>query len=295
MNIKSDFTSKVSKLIDTSRSVRSFAYKQFDWPDHIDDDQWWFSKENLSIYGTPLYDRLTEEQLKSLSKWECANLFSLNVTGEQELISNVIEIMRLRMLSDVQDYLHHFIEEESQHMWYFNKFCTQYIGRVYDKKTLNFTPKNYPEDIQVFLTFSRIAIFEEVGHHFNVANSSDKTIHPFIAELNRAHKFDEGRHISFGRHLIKKMAGNLVNDHSPETLAELSGQLVNAMTMVVESFYNPGMYRDAGIGRGMVIRQELLRNDFRVRFNRQVLLGKVSRLFQDLGFSIISTHENLAA
>lgn len=284
MNNKvSSFNKKVEKLVQSSRKTPIFAYTKFDWPESICDDSWWFSPEQLSIYGTEFYQQADEATLKRLSKWECTNLFSLNITGEQELIAKVISIINQPMMADVRDYLHHFIEEESQHMWYFNEFCTRYSGKSYDKKTAILAESNLPQDVELLLIFARITIFEEVGHHFNIYNGQDKRVHPFIAELNRAHQQDEGRHINFGRLIIAQLAEQVIAKYDADVLAEVERQLRNSMQLVVESFYNPAMYRDAELGRGMKIRTALLTNPVRINHNQNVLLKNIYGVLNRVG------------
>ena len=279
----SSFNKKVEKLVQSSRKAQVFAYNMFDWPESISDDSWWFSPKQLSIYGTDYYNQADEQTLKLLSKWECTNLFSLNITGEQELIAKVISIINQPMMVEVRDYLHHFIEEESQHMWYFNEFCTRYVGKSYDKKTAILAESKLPQDVELLLIFARITIFEEVGHHFNIHNGQDKLVHPFIAELNRAHQQDEGRHINFGRMIIAQLAEQVIAKYDSQVLAEVERQLRNSMQLVVESFYNPAMYRDAGLGRGMTIRGALLADPVRIDYNQNVLLKNIYNVLKRVG------------
>ena len=284
MNNKvSSFNKKVEKLVESSRKSPIFAYTKFDWPQSISEECWWFAPEQLSIYGTDFYHQADETTLKRLSKWECTNLFSLNITGEQELIAKVISIINQPMLCEVRDYLHHFIEEESQHMWYFNEFCTRYSGKSYDKKTAILNASNLPQDVELLLIFARITIFEEVGHHFNIHNGQDTRVHPFIAELNRAHQQDEGRHINFGRLIIAQLAEQVIAKYDREVLDEVERQLRTSMQLVVESFYNPAMYRDAQLGRGMTIRAALLADPVRIEYNQNVLLKNIYNVLKRVG------------
>jgi hypothetical protein len=183
----------------------------------------------------------------------------------------------------VRDYLHHFIEEESQHMWYFNEFCQRYVGMNYDKKTALLSESTLPQDVELLLIFARITIFEEVGHHFNIVNGQDSRLHPFIGELNRAHQQDEGRHINFGRLIIKQLADQVIEKYDQAILAEVERQLRVSMQLVAESFYNPAMYRDAGFGRGMAIRSSLLAHPVRINTNQNVLLKNIYNVLTKVG------------
>ena len=125
------FQAVTSKLIanSVSQGINAFAY--FDWPQTLEEDQYWFSPDALSVAHTAKRDELTEAELIRLSKWECVNSFSLNTLGERELIENLTNVMEQLKLGDAQEYLYHFINEENQHMWYFQKFCRLYAGKIY--------------------------------------------------------------------------------------------------------------------------------------------------------------------
>ena len=62
---------------------------QFDWPEELDPDAWYFTPELISIYGSPVWESLEESQRKRLSFTEAVNFFSLNIHGEKYLISEI--------------------------------------------------------------------------------------------------------------------------------------------------------------------------------------------------------------
>lgn len=275
------YTDRIAKLVQLSRERHVFSFTRFDWVEDISEADWWVSPELLTIYGTPYYEQATEAQRKLLSKWECINLFSLNVTGEQELISGVAELLHTPMLKEANDYLHHFIDEENQHMWYFAKFCENYAGKIYGNKKLQITTLKLDPRLAVLVRFAQIFIFEEVGHYYNLKIALDDRVHPFIREINEAHRNDESRHITFGRILLARLAEGITEDYPPEVLQTISNHLRKYVQVTIESLYNPTMYRDAGFASGIAVRSALLSHPVRQEFHTRELLKKVLALLGD--------------
>jgi hypothetical protein len=278
-----DYNARITKLVNLSRERHVFSFTRFDWIESIGDAEWWMSPELLTPYGTPLYEQTSEAQLRRLSKWECINLFSLNVTGEQELIAGVAQLLHTPMLREVNDYLHHFIDEENQHMWYFAQFCQRYGGKIYGNKKIKLADLQLDHKLNVLVRFAQIVIFEEVGHYYNLKIAQDERVHPFIREINEAHRNDESRHITFGRALLGRLAEGIDAEYSAGTLNAVSEHLRRYIRLTVESLYNPTMYRDAGFVSGIAIRTTLLGDPARHRFHSDELLKKISGLLTSTG------------
>ncbi|WP_422970953.1 diiron oxygenase [Undibacterium sp. TC9W] len=278
---QSMYTDRLARLVQLSRDRHVFSFTRFDWVDDISEQDWWVSPELLTIHGTAYYEQASEAQRKLLSKWECINLFSLNVTGEQELIAGVAELLHTPMLKEANDYLHHFIDEENQHMWYFAKFCENYGGKIYGNKKIQLTELKLDPRLTILVRFAQIFIFEEVGHYYNLKIALDDRVHPFIREINEAHRNDESRHITFGRAVLAKLADGISNDYAPEVLEKVSQHLHKYVQVTIESLYNPAMYRDAGFSSGMAIRSALLADPVRQDFHARELLKKVLALLGD--------------
>ena len=275
------YNERLAKLVKLSRDRHVFSFTRFDWSASIADTDWWMSPELLTIHATPYYEQAPEAQRKLLSKWECINLFSLNVTGEQELIAGVAELLHTPMLKEANEYLHHFIDEENQHMWYFAQFCEKYGGKIYGNKKIQLTDLKLDTRMAILVRFAQIFIFEEVGHYYNLKVALDERVHPFIREINEAHRNDESRHITFGRALLAKLAGGIEQDYPPEMLQTISDHLHRYIQLTIESLYNPAMYRDAGFASGIAIRSALLADPGRQHFHANELLKKILGLLRD--------------
>jgi hypothetical protein len=259
------------KLVSISVKNHRNPYQNFIWPEKIPEDQYWMSPELMSVYATPYANTLSEIQLFHLSKWECISFFSINVHGIRGLMSSVIECIHTPGFEDSSEYLHHFLGEENEHMWFFAHFCLRYGGKIYKDKGLKHS--RFPEtDIEQFLSFARILIFEEIGDFYNIRMMDDERLHPIIREISLVHHQDESRHLIMGRELVKILHIELCQKYSQDRIKELSIYLEAYMKASIQSLYsNPTMYRDAGIEAHHELRRNLLIDNSRQDFHNKVL------------------------
>ncbi|MEI1703942.1 diiron oxygenase [Acinetobacter baumannii] len=271
-------------------SIKNFnyAFTRFSWPVNISDNEWWMPPELLSIYGTTYFYSLNESQLKLLSKWECINLFSININGEREVITRIAELTNKPISIDFNDYLYHFILEENQHMWWFENFCKKYAGKFYYSKNLE--KENIFQDyiILAIITLARILIFEEIGHFYNINISKSKIVNSFIRDLNEAHRNDEARHITFGRQVLKDLVckSSLLGDLALKK--KVHEHLFKFLENTINSLYNPDAYKDSRIDmvfkeKGFTIRNNILSSDVRQNFNKKNFSDPIHKIFKDIG------------
>lgn len=273
------FQKRVSQLSQMSVDKHVLAFNRFNWPSKISNNDWWFSPNALTIANSDMELNFDEIQKKQLAKWECINFFSLNYTGELELIQEVSRILNQVKIGDAKNYLHHLIDEENQHMWYFNQFCQRYVGKVYPNKKFQLQKQKISKEVDHFLVFARVLIFEEIGHFFNIKNAKDPLVHPFIREINQAHYHDEARHIAFGRKVLQKLAEQLPEESSCRYF--IRDELIKSIHINIGALYNPLAYKDAGIERGMMLRESLLTDPGRMSIHmEQMLPGVIKALSQ---------------
>jgi len=82
-----------------------------------------------------------------------------------------------------------------------------------------FKKEKIPKDIDHFLVFARVLIFEEIGHYYNIMNSKDDRVNQFVRQINKAHYSEEARHITFGRRLLELLAEKALS--SPENILKI--------------------------------------------------------------------------
>lgn len=221
-------------------------YTDLTWPETLDRNQWHMSPELCSIYGTEMWAALTEEQQKNLSFWELVNFFSITLQGERPLVQGLCHQMYSRQGKEETHYMHHFLDEENKHMVMFSMYCNKYAGKVYpDKKIV--LPKQYAKGEEDVTFFIKALVVEELGDVYNVQMMKDKRIDALSREVNRRHHDDEARHIIFGRRRCAEMFRENREKWSEETLTGVRTWVGAYLRSSWGDFYNPTMYKDAGL------------------------------------------------
>jgi len=218
----------------------------FDWPERLDADAWYFTPELISLYGTETWESLGEAQRKRLSLYEAVNFFSLNIHGEKYLVSEISRRLYADEATELSRYLTHFIDEEARHMMYFSGFCRRYAGRIYADRTLHGAASGDAE-LDLLLLFARINLFEEIVDYYNRVMARDDRLAPVVREINRIHHHEELRHLNFGRNFLRHSVEQHVDDWDPPRRGKLREHLAGYLQFVWKQYYNPDVYRDAGI------------------------------------------------
>ncbi len=252
-----DLTDTVRTLSAASRRAYQNPYEAIEWPDELDRDQWFTSPELISLYGTPWWDQLDDAGRKALSFWEAVNFFSLNIHGEKILMEGLAHRLYQPGLQEVAEYLHHFLDEENKHSVWFGTFCTRYAGKVYPDRHVAF-PREYAEGEGDFLFFAEVSIFEEIVDRYNVTMGRDERLVPVVRQINANHHAEETRHLVFGRRIVAELWRRWADRWSPEVVDRIRAHLDAYVTATWREYYNPDVYRDAGLMEPWAVAREAL-------------------------------------
>lgn len=265
-----DFEKALNKLVELAADDHYNPFKEFDWPAQLSDDQYWMSLDLLSVYNTSYFSELSESQLMVLTKWESINFYSMNVHGIRELLIEVLKRIHMPGFELPSEFFHHFVGEENEHMWFFSKFCLNYGHKIYEDKKFKLADFEQ-SDIENFLVFCRILIFEEIVDYFNIRMGKDKSLDPIIRKINQIHHQDESRHIAFGREIVKVLHNQLKQTHSPDKLLEVEHYLKRYISASINTFYNPIVYKDAGIPDPYNFRKKVIEDPGRAVYHEKML------------------------
>jgi hypothetical protein len=247
-------------------------YTVFDWPDTLEEDRPWMSEDLVTLAGTERWDALSRERQLALTRCEAVHFFSLNVHGIRELLSDVVLRIHTKPYAEASQFLHHFIGEENEHMWFFATFCRRYSGKVYPAAPQIGVDRieGVGEAARELLVFARILVFEEIVDHFNARMATDQALPHIAREINRVHHQDESRHVAFGRRLFTQLLEQ-VKDDDPQDLPVLARYLDSYLEYSIRSLYNPAVYRDAGLPEPLELRRHLLRHPARRAAHDRIL------------------------
>ena len=249
----------VEKLCQASRMQYGNPYEAVAWPEAVGPDDWCMSPELVSLHGTEVFERLSEREQKRLAFFETVNFFSLNIHGEKPLVEGLAHRLYAAGVEPLSEYLHHFLDEENKHMIYFAGFCLRYAGKIYPDKKVVF-PREYAPGEEDFLFFAKVLLFEEIVDVYNVRMSRDERLAPVAREINLLHHRDEARHLVFGRELVKRLFAQFAPAWSASTLQGVREYLGNYLVATWKEYYNPDVYRDAGLDNPYELQQAAFRH-----------------------------------
>jgi hypothetical protein len=262
-------TDLAERLSKASVKLAWDVYNHFDWPATLDESYWMMNPDLVSLYGTKTWDSLSEAQQKKVSLYDTANLFSLTLNGEKLLVSALSGKLYGKTPFQVSGFLHHFVGEENDHMVMFGEFCQRYTGGPYPEKKL-VLPRKYERGEEDVALFIKALVVEELGDVYNVAVAKDESVHPLVRDINRMHHRDEARHIAFGRRYLRE----LWNEHSPgwtdATREAFQRWAHDYLLASCADFYNPAIYRDAGIADPYAAREEALASEHSKQHRRRI-------------------------
>lgn len=278
-------TSEIARrLIRASRDDVYDVYRRFEWKPRLDTDRWAMPPELLSLHGTDVWSALRDEQRHALSVLETANLFANTLHGEQFLVSGLSARLHRggpRAAEELTDYLHHFLDEENKHMVMFGLFCRKYAGRVYPDRSLEL-PKSYAPGEEEIAFYVMAMIIEDYGDHYNVRTMLDERCDALVREISEQHHADESRHLAFDRAYLEELAERWLPRWDDAQLASFRAWLRAFERATWALYYNPSVYREAGIPDAYDVRTHALAHPAQVA-HRERVGKKLDRFFAKIG------------
>jgi hypothetical protein len=216
-----------------------------DWDAPVPADKWGMQPERMSLYGTPLWDRLSEEQRMELSKHEVASIASVGLWFE-------ILLMQM-MLRDLYDddptgaHMHYALTEvadECRHSTMFGKSIAHLGVPAYGPPPrIHRLGRLFNAVVRGPSAYASILVAEEVLDTWQRDLMKDERVQPVTRMVARIHVLEEARHMTFARDEVKQQLAGL----SRRQLAW--HQTVTAQTcyMVARALVNPQIYRSVGI------------------------------------------------
>ena len=271
------------RLTAKSREVMYDVYKRFEWTDELEADQLAMSPEITTLYGTDVWDTLTDEQKRRLTICETGNLFANTLHGERALVAGLSDqLYGKKHSAEVTDYLHHFLDEENKHMVMFGFYCRKYVGRVYPEKKLSFGSKEMGPGEELIGFYAMAMVVEDFGDYYNIRTMKDDRCDPLVRDISQLHHMDESRHLAFDRADLTDLCEQWLPQWDDAQRSKFNDWLAGFMKSNWATYYNPAVYKDVGVEEPFKVRRAAMNNPY-----QKELRGKVSdkliRFFLKLG------------
>jgi hypothetical protein len=205
--------------------------------------------ELLTIHGTGI--ELSAEQRRTLSREEVAAMFDAGIRFEAVLEAGfALQVARASDLTDPTiTYLLHEMGEETRHQRLFQRVIGQ-IGPVAHNPLVDHPVLTRLDRFGTgwvtghpALLYVMVLAGEEIPDLLQQMASEHPDTDPFLAEVNRYHRQEEARHLSFARAVLPDMWRRA----SRTERAVVHRVAPLAITAMFDTLVHPGVYETVGL------------------------------------------------
>ncbi|CAM5359209.1 hypothetical protein SVIOM74S_07414 [Streptomyces violarus] len=195
------------RLLDSSAKHSFDPDKELDWDAPFEEGKWFWPPELVSLYDTPLWKRMSEEQRILLSQHEAAALASLGIWFEIILMQLLVRHIYDKAATSAHvRYALTEIEDECRHSKMFARLISHGgtpwypVSRVPPApwaasfKTISTTPGS----------FTATLLGEEVLDWMQRLTFPDERVQPLIRGVTRIHVVEEARHVRYAREELRR-------------------------------------------------------------------------------------------
>jgi hypothetical protein len=216
-----------------------------DWDAPLVPGKYFLPPRVVSLYGTALWDEMSEEQRIELSRQEMANVLSVGIWFENLL--NRALLGQLMSEDHRSPHVHYALTEmgdECRHMTMFGKVIDRVGAKPYQLRGRErLVMHALPFALRGSLLWVAALVGEEIFDAIQRRMMDDDELQPIVAQLMRIHVTEEARHIKFAREgVVRRM------ETAGRVERVLTGNLVGLGGPVFRyAFSNPNVYRRAGL------------------------------------------------
>jgi hypothetical protein len=233
------------------RLLKSAARQSYDPDVDLDWDApevpglWAMQPERMSLYGTDLWERLTEEQRIELSKHEVASVASVGLWFEILLMQLLLkDVYR----SDPTAPRTHFalteIADECRHSTMFGRAIGRFGVPAYGPRPqVRRLAKVFPLIARGAGAYASILIGEEPVDRWQREQMNDERIQPMVRMVSRIHVLEEARHVTFAREELEKAVARMSR---AERLVQQT-LTAQAAFVMMRSLVHPDVYAAVGL------------------------------------------------
>lgn len=235
------------RLLDSSAKHSFDPDKELDWEAPFEEGKWFWPPELLSLYGTPMWRRMSEEQRIALSQHEAAALASLGIWFELILMQLLVRHVYDKPATSAHvRYALTEIEDECRHSKMFARLITRgdtpyypvsavhrNLGRLF--KTISTTPGS----------FTATLLGEEILDWMQRLTFPDERVQTLVRGVTRIHVVEEARHVRYAREELRRQMVTAPR-WSQEFTRLTSGEFARVFSI---AFINPDVYTNVGLDK----------------------------------------------
>ncbi|MGW0859287.1 AurF N-oxygenase family protein [Streptomyces sp. NPDC002690] len=241
------------RLLESSAKHSFDPETEIDWNSAIEEGKWFWPPELVSLYDTPLWRKMSEEQRMELARHEAASLASLGIWFEIILMQLLVRhIYDKPVTSNHVRYALTEIADECRHSMMFGKMIEWGRAPTYP------VPRGYHNVARVLKSvsttpgsFAATLLGEEILDWMQRLTFPDERVQTLVRGVTRIHVVEEARHVRYAREELRRQMVT-----APRWERELtrltSGEAARVFSVC---FINPQVYENVGLDRREALAQ----------------------------------------
>ncbi|WP_016907438.1 AurF N-oxygenase family protein [Streptomyces xiaopingdaonensis] len=241
------------RLLASSRKHSFDPDTELDWDAPFEDGLWHWPPELVSLYDTPLWRRMSEEQRIELSRHEAASLASLGIWFEVILMQLLVRhIYDKKLTSNHVRYALTEIADECRHSMMFARLINKSGIEPYPVTRLNHNLARVLKSVSTTPgSFTATLLGEEILDWMQRLIFPDERVQPLVRGVTRIHVIEEARHVRYAREELRRQMVDCPRWERQLTRLS-SGEAARVFSV---SFVNPRVYSDVGLDRAEAVAQ----------------------------------------
>lgn len=218
---------------------------EIDWDAPLSPDHYFVPPHRSTLFGTPLWDRLTEPQRITLTRHEVASIAGLGVWFETILMQLLIrDYYRQDPTAAHAQYALTEVADECRHSVMFGRMIDKLGCPVYRVGPFDDALGRWiAATARGPRMFAAILIAEEVLDALQREASADESVQPLVRMVSRIHAVEEARHVRYAREELARQ----VRAAGPRRLVFDRLVIARAAYLTGNGLVHPHVYRSVGI------------------------------------------------
>ena len=217
---------RADQLVAASERTTRDPFRDINWDLPVDDSAYHLPPELLSLYGTEVWERMSEPERIAYSRHETAAMFGAGIWFENALMQIVLRhLAEISVLDPMHRYLLIEVADECRHSAMFGEYIRRAGTPAYGPNR----PVIYDESSSGrALSYLLILAIEELLDHANRAAMRDERVHPLSRQIAKLHVLEEARHVSFAKTYLAEVWPTLTAEEratvefaAPELVADI--------------------------------------------------------------------------
>ncbi|CAM5579043.1 membrane protein [Streptomyces avidinii] len=253
LGLLKDREQTAERLLESSVKHSFDPDKELDWDSPPIEGKYYWPPELLSLYDTPLWKKMGEEQRIELSRHEAAALGSLGIWFEIILMQLLVRhIYDKSLTSNHVRYALTEIADECRHSMMFARMIKTGGAPEYPVSRTNHNLARVLKTVSTTPgSFACTLLGEEILDWMQRLTFPDERIQPLVRGVTRIHVIEEARHVRYAREELRRQM--LTAPRWEQELTRVScGQAARVFAV---AFVNPRVYDNIGIDRREALAQ----------------------------------------